>query len=252
MEDLLQTIAAEISEATALRKEGDGLRKDALEASTQDEVDSLRADALDAYRRATIGLRGAAERAAPARAALPEAPLPLDSPESRLVALLVELHGTSGGLFQRLGERNAALASYREGAKLETAYRLASTYNGLNAVKLELFANVQTLAQVTPRLQELAQHIQQSLDDNQALGDGGWIYADLGDCLALLGRTAEAERAYATFVAKAGVKLPERSIDVLKEVAKALHRSGDGDVERVDSAIETLSARLAAAGRDGS
>ena len=178
---------------------------------------------------------------------LPLHPLTPETPESRLVALLVELHGATGGLFQRLGERDKALAGYREGAKLESRYQLPSTYNRLNALKIELLDGIETLARVTPRLEELAAHIQRSLDNDQKLGDGGWIYADLGDCLALLGRTAEAAPAYATFVAKAGVKLPDRSLDVLKDVAKALHKSGDADVARIDAAIATLSARLAAA-----
>ena len=163
------------------------------------------------------------------------------------MALLVELHGMTGGLFQRLGERDKALAGYREGATLESRYRLPSTYNRLNALKIELLDGIATLAQVTPRLEELAAHIQKSLDDDQKLGDHGWIYADLGDCLALLGRTVEAAPAYAIFVAKAGVKLPERSLDVLKDVSKALHKSGDADVARVDAAVATLGAWLPSA-----
>jgi tetratricopeptide (TPR) repeat protein len=245
MQNLLQTIASEISEATALRKEGDGLRKDALEAEADGqalEADELRAEALKAFRQAIDQIRHAISSATSARAALPPG-----SPEASLVSSLVELHGASGGLLQRLGERDGALASYREGALLESTFKLPSTYNRLNAVKLELLNGTQTLAQVTPRIDEVAEHIQQSLKEDQALGDGGWIYADLGDCLALLGRPAEAERAYATFVAKAGVKLPERALDVLNEVAQALRRAGDADVHRVDLAIATLTNRLGAA-----
>jgi tetratricopeptide (TPR) repeat protein len=250
MQDLLQTLAAAISKATVLRKEGDGLRKDAAEATAPAEAEELRAEAFAAYRQGAAVLSDVAHSALLTGVALPASPLTPETPESRLVSLLVELHGASGGLFQRLGERDKALAGYREGASLESRYRLPSTYNRLNALKIELLDGIETLAQVTPRLEELVVHIQQALDNDQRLGDGGWIYADLGDCLALLGRSAEAAPVYATFVAKAGVKLPERSLDVLRDVAQALHRSGDADVARIDAAIATLSARLAAAESD--
>ena len=247
MQDLLQTLATAISKATTLRKEGDGLRKDAAEATASDKADDLRAEAFATYRQAANGLSDLARSDLVKAVRLPSHPLTPETPESRLVALLVELHGATGGLFQRLGERDKALAHYREGVTLESRYGLPSTYNRLNALKIELLDGIETLARVTPRLEELAAHIQQSLDNDQKLGDGGWIYADLGDCLALLGRTAEAAPAYATFVAKAGVKLPERSLDVLKDVARALHKSGDADAAHIDAAIATLSARLTAA-----
>ena len=247
MQDLLQTIATAISRGTTLRKEGDGLRKDAAEATAPDEADELRAEALVTYQQAVDGLIDLAKSDLVKGVKLPAHPLTPETPESRLVALLVELHGATGGLFQRLGERGKALAGYREGAALESRYWLPSTYNRLNALKIELLDGIATLARVTPRLEELAAQIQKSLDDDQRLGDHGWIYADLGDCLALLGRTVEAAPAYATFVAKAGVKLPERSLDVLKDVAEAMHRSGDADVARVDAAITTLGAWLASA-----
>lgn len=250
MQDLLQTLSTAISKATTLRKEGDGLRKDAAEATAPDEAVELRAEAIAAYREAADRLADLARSDQVKDVNLPSYPLTPETPESRLVALLVELHGAIGGLFQRLGERDKALVGYGEGATLEDRYRLPSTYNRLNALKIELLDGIETLARVTPRLEALATHIQQSLDNDQTLGDRGWIYADLGDCLAMLGRTAEAAPAYATFVAKAGVKLPERSLDVLKEVAKALHKSGDADAARIDAAIATLRAGLAAAESD--
>lgn len=250
MQDLLQSLTVALSKATTLRKEGDGLRKDAAEAKVPAKADELRAEALTFYQEAADGLSVLAKSDLVKGAELPSYPVPPESPESRLVAMLVELHGATGGLYQRLGDRDRALASYREGAMLESRYRIPSTYNRLNALKIELLDGIQTLAQVTPRLEELSAHIQRSLDNDQKLGDGGWIYADLGDCLGLLGRTAEAAPAYATFVAKAGVKLPERSLDVLKDVARALHTSGDADVARVDAAIAALSLRLVAAGRN--
>jgi tetratricopeptide (TPR) repeat protein len=250
MQDLLRTLASTISNATTLRKEGDGLRKDAAEATAADEAADLRKEALETFRQAADSLANLAKSDLLKAVRLPSFPLTPETQESRLVALLVELHGAAGGLFQRLGERDNALAAYHEGALLETRYRLPSTYNRLNELKIELLGGIKTLAQVTPRLEELVAHIQQSLDNDQKLGDGGWIYADLGDCLALLGRTADAAPAYTTFVTKAGVKLPERSLDVLKDVARALQKSGDADVRRVDDAIAALGARLAAAERN--
>jgi len=249
MQELLMQIADDLSEATALRKEGDGLRKDALDAeanSNSAEAKELRDEALKVYQQGADRLQQAVTRSASARAALPSAPLAKGSPAALLVSALVELHGMAGGLYQRLGNRERALGSYRDGAVLETAYSLASTYNRLNAVKLELLNGTRTLAEMTPEISDLAHHIQSSLDDDKSLGDGGWIYADLGDCLALLGRPGEAGRAYATFVAKAGVKLPERALDVLKEVAQALRLKDDADVSRVELAIETLTGRVGA------
>ena len=246
MDELLSQIATALAKATTLRKEGDGLRKDALDAPAPD-AEALQAEALQAYRQGTDGILGALASAAPARAALPAPPLLAGTAAARLVLELVELHGAAGGLFQRQGERGQALDSYRAGAALELAFGLASTYNRLNALKLELLSGSQSLGTLTPRIEALAHHIQQSLRDDKSLGDGGWIYADLGDCLALLGRADEAGRAYATFIAKADVKLPERALDVLRDVAQALRRAGDADVARVDLAIQTLKGQLGAA-----
>ncbi|MEO5823566.1 MAG: hypothetical protein ABIT71_23935 [Vicinamibacteraceae bacterium] len=220
------------------RKKGDGRRR----LQRED-------DAHAAYRDGLAGVEAviALPELAAARAELPAPPLDPLSEAGRLVPEVVELLGTTGGLYQRLGDLPQALRSYGEGADLETRYGLPGTYNRLNALKLELLTGGRSLADLSPRLLALAEHIRLSLDKDKSLNDSGWVHADLGDCLALLGRTEEAGRAYATFIAKTELRSPERTLDVLKKIAKAMHGNADADTARLEQAIATLQGQLGTA-----
>jgi tetratricopeptide (TPR) repeat protein len=55
------------------------------------------------------------------------------------------------------------------------------------------------------------------------LGDSGWAWADLGDCMALLGNLEEARRAYSIFIKKAEIKSPERAA-VIRSILKLFEK----------------------------
>jgi tetratricopeptide (TPR) repeat protein len=228
--------AIELQEtARSFRKKGDALRKASREEA-----------AMQAYRSGLAALNEALgllkEKDEMLRAASP--PMPSDAaPDLRE---LIEIYGALGGMHQRLGAVEESLASYAQGAVLEEKFGLASTYNRLNAVKYTLLTGPDTLRSLEARIQTLADFIDTSLRADKSLSDRGWAWADLGDCLALLGRTEEAGRAYATFIAKAEIKSPERTLDVLNEIASKLQSKGDPDAPRLATAIDALKARLVA------
>jgi hypothetical protein len=95
-------------------------------------------------------------------------------------------------------------------------------------------------------IKALAEFIDSSLRADKTLSDRGWAWADLGDCLALLDRTVDARKAYATFIAKAEIKSPERTLDVLEKIATKLRSNGDEDAPRLAKAIDALRAGLVA------
>jgi tetratricopeptide (TPR) repeat protein len=159
---------------------------------------------------------------------------------------LIEIYGALGGMYQRIGALDKSLASYVAGSGLEESFGQTSTYNRLNALKYSLLTGPDQLRSLEPRIQTLADFIEASLRADKSLSDRGWAWADLGDCLALLGRTDEAARAYATFIAKAEIKSPERTLDILKEIAAKLQSKGDPDATRLVTAIDALQARLVA------
>jgi tetratricopeptide (TPR) repeat protein len=228
--------AIELQEtARSSRKKGDALRKVGREEA-----------AIAAFRSGLAALSEALgllkEKNELLRAASP--PLPGDA--APYLHELIEIYGALGGMQQRLGALDQSLASYVAGADLEERFEQASTYNRLNAVKYSLLTGAETLQSVEARIQTLADFIETSLRADKSLADRGWASADLGDCLALLGRTEEAARAYANFIAKAEIKSPERTLDVLKEIAAKLQAKGDPDAPRLVTAIDILQKSLVA------
>ena len=229
--------AIELQEtARSFRKKGDALRK----AGRAEEA------AVEAYRSGLAALNEALELLKVKDEMLRTASPPVPSDAALDLHELIEIYGSLGGMHQRLGALAESLANYAKGAVLEGKFGLASTYNRLNAVKYTLLTGPDTLGSLETRIQTLADVINTSLRNDKSLSDRGWAWADLGDCLALLGRTDEAGRAYATFIAKAEIKSPERTLDVLKEIASKLQSKGDPDASRLTTAIDVLKARLVA------
>jgi tetratricopeptide (TPR) repeat protein len=233
MQEVLEKIIELQKTAQSSRKKGDALRKAGREET-----------ATEAFRSGLAALSEALRLLKPKDEMLRVANPPLPSDQSADLRELVEIYGVLGGMHQRLGALDEALASYESGASLEERFGLASTYNRLNAVKLSLLLGRGSLESLRPRIQTLAKFIEASLRDDKSLSDRGWAWADLGDCLALLGRTDEASRAYATFVAKAEIKSPERTLDVSRTIAVELESRGDPDAARLMAAIGALEARL--------
>jgi tetratricopeptide (TPR) repeat protein len=228
--------AIELQEtARSFRKKGDALRKVGREEA-----------AIEAYQSGLAALGDALELLKAKEEILRAESLPLDGDAAIDLRELIEIYGALGGMHQRLGALDKAFTSYVAGAGLEKKFEQASTYNRLNAVKYSLLTNHDTLRSLEAKIQTLADFIDTSLRADKSLSDSGWAWADLGDCLALLGRTEEAGRAYATFIAKAEIKSPERTLDVLKEIAAKLQAQIDPDAPRLTAAIGALQERLTA------
>lgn len=161
------------------------------------------------------------------------------------VGELIEAYGLSGGIHRRLGELKEALVAYREGAKLEESSGATSTYNRVNAVKLALLSNAASLDSLRPDIDGLESFLSQQLTTAQQLSDNAWSWADLGDCRALQGDVSGAERAYQTFVEKAGSQAPKITMTVLQEIVMALQNAGDPQADPVAQALTALQSRLA-------
>jgi tetratricopeptide (TPR) repeat protein len=225
-----------LEQARSARKKGDALRKVGREEP-----------AREAYRGGVAALDDPSSGMEEARAELMAAEPPLPPEAEKDLYEIVEAAGTRAGLFQRLGLKEAALESYSAGARLEARFGLQGTYNRLNAIKLRLTLGRGRLRELEPEIAQLASLIEDNLRTDRTLSDQGWAWADLGDCLAFSGRTEEARRAYATFVAKSELRSPARTLDVLREVAAALEAAGDPDVARLHSAMAILEKGLSAA-----
>ena len=221
--------------ARSSRKKGDALRKAGREEA-----------AMEAYKSGFVALNEALGLLKEQQEMLRTASPPLSDDAVPALRELIEIYGTLGGIYERLGASDKSLASYTEGAVLEDKFGLASTYNRVNAVKYALLTGPQPLRSLEAKIRTLADFIDTSLRADKSLSDSGWAWADLGECLALLGRTEEAGRAYATFISKAEIKSPERTLDVLKDITARLQSKGDPDAPRLATAIDALQARLVA------
>jgi len=228
----LETVRELQELAKTYRKRGDALQKIGRESA-----------ALEAYRGGLVALTDALKIIGPTKEQIdarspPASSLPADLKEG--LHELVEIFGTRGGILQRLKLLKEASESYSEGAALEQRFGLPSTYNRLNAVKYSLLSGAGRLRDFEPRLRELAVYLDTNLRADKGFSDSGWAWADLGDCLALLGNPDEAREAYLSFISKAEIKSPERTLDVLKEIALRLEEFADPDAPRLRAAINIL------------
>jgi predicted RNA polymerase sigma factor len=234
MLDSARGLSGALEAAKSARKKGDALR------GRKPEV-----DVATAYGVGVEALQPAIASVARDEARLQGQRPPAAAEIKEFLLLLVESYGVLGGLLQRLNRLAEARASYAAGGALEDQFALPSTYNRLNRVKQDLLIDSRvTLQSLEPEIDQLARAITNALNSDQSLSDSGWAWADLGDCLALLGRIDEAARAYATFAAKAEIKSPERTLDVLRQIASKLRERSDPGVMRFQSAIDALGGRL--------
>jgi tetratricopeptide (TPR) repeat protein len=228
--------ATELQElARSFRKKGDALRKagrgENASGAYRDGLAAL-VEALELLRRDDESLRSMSP--------------PASGDSADALRELIEIYGALGGMHERLGALDRSVASYAEGARLEERFGQTSTYNRLNALKYSLLTKTDPLRSYEPMIKALAEFIDSSLRADKTLSDRGWAWADLGDCLALLDRTVDARKAYATFIAKAEIKSPERTLDVLEKIATKLRSNGDEDAPRLAKAIDALRAGLVA------
>lgn len=235
MQDVLPAVQELQEQAKSARKKGDALRK-----AGRDDA------ARDAYRAGVRSLTAALEKLDATRRQLLAAEPPLDDGQEAALNELVETFGSLGGMQQRLGLLQEALRSYSDGAILEQRFQLSSTYNRLNEVKYALLTGQSTLQDQQPRIEGLAHLIEEHLRADKIPSDSGWALADLGDCMALLGRIDEARHAYSEYISKAEIKSSERTLDVLRELAFHLQASSDPDAPRLQAAIDALQSSLAA------
>jgi tetratricopeptide (TPR) repeat protein len=151
-----------------------------------------------------------------------------------------ELHGLRGGILRRMDRLPEALASYRQGARVERDAALASTYNRSNAIKLALIAGESTLQSVEQDLSELIATIETTTRRDVASASDGWTYADLGDAMLLLGRAGEAIDAYRTFSNLARSYSPTVTLGVLREIERALHSHHDANAPRLSGDLDLV------------
>ncbi len=159
---------------------------------------------------------------------------------------LAETYGALGGLLRRIGDarQDDALQAYSDGARLEKDFNLSSTYNRLNAIKLNLLKGKRSLAELENEIALLANSIEGNLRTDSELRESGWAYADLGDCYVLSGNLDDAKDAYEKFIKKAEINSPESTLMILGQLAEKLIELRDPLADRVTSAIESLKTLL--------
>jgi len=231
--DLLREAAEKQERARTLRKKGDALRKHQQQQAAEAAYAMGLAELDDAYSL----LSKMREQ------------LSKSTSDSNLLNVtlreLVEVSGALGGIYQRLNRQEEALKHYEEGAALEEQLDLPSTYNRLNAVKCALQTAQGKSLDLRERVTQLAEIIDKRLRTDKSAGDNGWALADLGDCLALLGRIEEARQAYDQFIAKTELKSPQRSIEVLQNLLSRLQATHNPYAESLQEAVTSLQSKLA-------
>lgn len=231
MNDLLRQASEKQERARTLRKKGDALRKHQQQEGAE-----------AAYALGLAELSGAYELLSSAREHFSKS-----ASDSELLNVtrreLVEVSGALGGIYQRLNRQEEALKHYEEGAALEEQLNLTSTYNRLNAVKCALQTAQGSSFDLRERVTKLAELIDERLRNDKSAGDNGWALADLGDCLALLGRIEEARQAYDQFIAKTELKSPQRSLEVLQNLLAQLQATPYA--HSLQEAVTSLQSKLA-------
>jgi hypothetical protein len=169
-----------------------------------------------------------------------------DSVTKETAAARTETLGSLGGMLRRLARNEEAFELYSRGAAVEREYNLPSTYNRVNRLKYILLTGKSNLTALEADVRDAATALDNSVNNprDQRAADSAWTWADLGDCLALLGETGAAGRAYATFVKKASLKSPDTALDVLKNIATALEENHDPAAHRVRDAIVLLESQF--------
>jgi len=233
-QDLMGQVKAKQQEAKSFRIKGEALAKDGNQSG-----------AREAFGAGVAVLKDALDLLEPQAKQIKPFATGLDEAAAGVLNEYVETLGARGGMLARLGLLDEALESYSEGATLEEKFGLPGTYNRLNEIKTSLLAGKATLGAQAKKIGELAARIDANLRANKSLNDSGWAWADLGDCLALLGDVDAARRAYTTFIAKAANQSPERTLNVLKDIAAKLKQAGDPDAPRLREAIAALQSGLA-------
>jgi len=232
--DLFGQIKRLQEDARSSRKKGEALRK------ARDEK-----GACEAFATGAEILQAAIKHLEPQTPQAPADGGELSEKAKSIVNELVETYGARGGMLQRLGSLDQASESYAKGAVLERNFALPGTYNRVNAVKYSLLGGVARLRDLMPEIKDLAEFINASLGSEMSGSDSGWAWADLGDCMALLGEVDAARKAYSTFIAKAEIKSPERTLDILIKIAAKLEEKKDPDQGRLRSVIADLKSSLA-------
>ncbi len=168
------------------------------------------------------------------------------SQSTELAALRAETLGSLGGMLRRTGKNSEAFEQYKKGAKIEDEFELPETYNRVNELKYLLRTGQTTLKELEPKIRSTADSLEKGVTNplSQKFSDNAWSWADLGDCLALLGDLDGADRAYATFIKKADLKSPTTTLDVLRGIADELRTNSDPDAGRVSDAVANLESRL--------
>jgi tetratricopeptide (TPR) repeat protein len=162
-------------------------------------------------------------------------------------AARAETLGSLAGMLRRMNRNEEAFELYSKGGSIERGYNLPSTYNRVNRLKYMLLTGKSNLRGLEPEIRESAKVLNDSVNNphDQRAADSAWTWADLGDCLALLGDLTAAGRAYATFIKKASLKSPDTTLDVLKSIANALTQNHDPGAQRVNDAVALLQSQLA-------
>ncbi len=153
-----------------------------------------------------------------------------------------EFYGVRAGLYKRLGDDSSALASYQQGAKIESESGLGSTYNRMNEIRAALLLSTSTIKDLEPSLVEISNVLETRLNDpkdTEASSDG-WLWADLGDVCTLLGKATEAEKYYRAFAQIAGGSETRITRDALGALLKRATEANDPDADRIKAGLDAL------------
>jgi tetratricopeptide (TPR) repeat protein len=170
--------------------------------------------------------------------------------ENLIASNLADCLGMLGGNLRRLNRLDAALEQFERGRRLEadSQYGINSSYNLVNAITLPIEMAKNTATKQRAALEQAVQTLERQIIKT-GRGEGKrrqdrWAWADYGQCLLLLGRLDEANKAYSRFKSLGSKENVDSHVTVLHRLRDALAQSDPSVAELISKAIRLLGSGL--------
>jgi tetratricopeptide (TPR) repeat protein len=151
---------------------------------------------------------------------------------------LADCLGMMGGNARRLGRLEEALKYFKRGGiyEIDRRFEINSSYNLVNAIVIPIENRIKSASEQKEALAQAVSVLQDQVFGKRRMDR--WAWADLGQCLLLLGDRRGAKDAYLRFMELGD----EESVKSAKNVLNKLHKPlKDVDEEIADAIVEGIS-----------
>jgi len=145
-----------------------------------------------------------------------------------------------GGNYRRLKRFEDAISDFERGRQYEEdgRFEVNSSYNLINEIVLPIEEGMKTAADQRGKLQAAAAVLEQQVRGGRRRDR--WAWADLGECLLLLGDLERARSAYDEFISLGDTDSIKSARAVLQRLCAVLVESDGEAAVNVDSGLQQL------------